>query len=204
MTALFVTESPEFKTFVDSCYCFQCGAKNEALLDSYTYRYGSGGNNLKGLVWNNFNKMTGKGLTTKCSCSDVIYRIKIVEEDSPTIKSAKLKKEPIQDIGYYARKRQIEEISMFGSENVAQVGSSPKAVPKPDVPITNYYTGSLKSITYYPPSPNVRVYCPVCSATASWQPSLRPSEANLYCRHCQLQFKAETVNNQPFTNVLVR
>ncbi len=194
MIALFVTESPEFKTLVDSCYCFQCEAKNEALLDSYTYRYGSGGNNLKGLVWNNFNKKTGKRLTTKCShCSDIIYRVKIIEEDSPTIKSAKLKNEPIQDIGYYARKRQIEETSMFGADNVVQVGSGPKAVPKPDVPITNFYTVSLKSITYYYPlpSPNVRVYCPVCSATGSWQPSLRPSEANLFCRHCQLQFKGD-------------
>ncbi len=199
----FVQESPEFKIHTDSCYCFRCGARNEALIDSYAFRYGHGGTNLKGLEWSNFNKMTGSGLTTKCSsCNDIIYRIRILEERSPTIKSAKLQKKPVQDIGYFARARQIEEISMFGSENVTKVGSGPKPVPTSEVPVKDYLTGSLKSITYHQP-PSIRIYCPVCSATAQWQRSERPSEANLFCRHCQLQYKAETYDNRPFQNVLL-
>ncbi len=195
------------KLYTDSCYCVFCGGKNEALLDRYVYKYGnSHGNNLKGLDWNNFNKMSGSGLTTKCSCcSDVIYRIKIIEENSPTIRTAKLKKEQIMDIGYYARMRDTQEIVLFGADNKVKVGSGPKPVLKSDVPVTNnYYTGSLRSITYKPPTqPTVKVFCPVCSATARLQPSLRPSEANLFCRHCQLQFRAESVNGQPFANVLI-
>lgn len=173
MTALFVTESPEFQTFVDRCYCVFCGAKNQALLDRYTYRYGNvHGNNIKGLDWNNFNKMEGSGLTTKCSCNDIIYRVRILEEISPTIKSAKLQKKPLMDIGYYARMREAQEVVLFGAENKVKVGSGPKPVPKSEIPITNYFTGSLRSITYRPPpQPTVRTYCPVCSATARMQPS---------------------------------
>ena len=212
-TSSFVQQSPEFQTFTDSCYCVFCGAKNEALLDRNVYKYGNvHGNNLKGLDWNNFNRMEGNGLTTKCSCSDIIYRVRIIEEDSSTIRTAKLKKEPIHDIGYYARTRDAQEVVLFGAENKVKIGSGPKPVPNADVvaQITNnndYYTGSLRSITYNPSSPSsqptIRMYCPVYSATARLQPSLRPSEAKLFCRHRGLQFKAESVDNWPFANILL-
>ncbi len=32
------------------------------MLDGYTYKYGSGGCNLKGLEWHNFNRNVGSGL----------------------------------------------------------------------------------------------------------------------------------------------
>ncbi len=113
-----------------------------------------------------------------------------MKADSPAIRIAKLKKEEVQDIGYYARKQELEEILLVGAANKVAVGSGPKPVPVADVQVTNYYTGSLKSITYRPPSPQtVGAYCPVRNAAARWQRSDRPSEANLFCRHCQLQFR---------------
>ncbi len=149
--------------------------------------------------------MRNRGLTTKReSCGGIIHRIKTVEEDSPTIRTAKLKKEQVKDIEYYARVHEFKEVILFGAENRVKVGSGPKPVPKADLSITNYFIGSLKSITYHPPaSPIVRVYCPVCSATARWQRSDRSSEANLFCRYCQLQFRAETIDNIPLANVLL-
>ncbi len=151
--------------------------------------------------------MEGSGLTTKCSsCNDIIYRVWIVEENSPTIRSAKLKKEPVMDIGYYARQREIQEILLFGSENKTKIGSGPKPVPKTDVVhhqavvTTNFLSGSLRTI--WPPQqpqPTIRrIFCPVCSATARMQPRLRPSEANLFCRYCQLQFGPKALTIDPF------
>ncbi len=207
-----VEQSPEFKTFTDSIYCFQCGTKLEALLDRYTYRYGQfHGNNIKGLEWHNKNPMIGNGLTTRCpNCDDITYRVLIDEHQSPLIRSAKAQKKIVGDIMYYVKQHELYE-------KLEEYGGHPEGVPigaiveetKKPTPVTPtkhyYYTGSLGNIKYTP-KPYARVYCPVCNEAAKLEKRNNDndsSEASIFCKYCQLHFTAQTVSGKPFENITV-
>ncbi len=137
----FVGQSPEFKTHVDSIYCFICGTKSEALLDGYTYRYGqTPGCKLKGLEWHNKNPIVGNGLTTQCpNCDDTTYRVRVDDEhQSPLIRSAKMHNNFVGDILYYVKQHELyEKLEEYGSHREGvPIGTIADTKPTPVTPIS--------------------------------------------------------------------